>query len=272
MEGLNTTLSLDQTQGWNIHVSNFPPDAPSPTRRMSVQFVLNEFGLPMRSDDQESFPRHQPTEQAYNANFDAVNRIDADMDSRSPTPISLVSTGLSTPPMTKPQFKRTEIPILPKCSPPQEEDWKDCIRTRAQLRTILGMPENAPLCERRQEEDKGEDKGEDEGENEEDEGEDEGGDEGEEGVVPRKRRKTISDFGTPPSSDEIIVQSTPPTSSKKRRISESKRDAALQTENAPQVSSGTDSRYDPSVLVLQDGEWKVPRSCAQFIPTPLLRN
>lgn len=259
MEGLNTTLSLDQIHGWNIHVSNFPPDAPSPTRRMSVQFVLNEFGFPMRSNDHESFPGHQPTERAYNkANFDALNRIDANMDSRSPTPVSLVSTGLSTPPMRKPQFKRTEIPILRK--PPQEENWKDCIRTRAQLRTILGMPEKALPHERRQEEDHGEDEGEDEGEEEGD------------GAVPRKRRKSTSDFEAPPSADQVIAQPTPPTSSKKRRISESKLDVAPQTENAPQVSSGPDSRYDPSVLVLQDGEWKVPRSCAQFTPTPLLRN
>src|ERR1700733_12363793 len=119
----NPNLSLNNT-AWTINISNFPPEAPSPTRRMSVQFVLNNSSLPMRSDDHESLPHQFTTlsEPVTNQTSNVMDHVGVEADSRSPTPVFLVPTGSPTSLDTQPQFKRGRKAILPKSSPPQVED------------------------------------------------------------------------------------------------------------------------------------------------------
>ena len=229
-------LSLNTTYGWSISVSNFPREAPSPTRRMSVQFILNKPGLSMRSDDHPISTPPQSTEERNDISIEAVSHPNVEIDSRSPTPVSPAAGRSSTPPGAKPQFNRAETPP-PKSSPLQEEEgWKTCLQTRSQLRTIMGLSPKIPVNKRELETEE----------------------------VPRKRHKTVVDDESS-APEEVNALPEPAASSKTTDFSKSQSDAASPTETAPQIidKADIDSRYDRSALVSQNGQWLIPRRCHQ---------
>jgi len=235
-------LSLNNT-AWTINISNFPPGAPSPTRRMSVQFVLNNSPPPMRSDDHESLP-HQFTsssEPVTNQISNVKDSVGLEADSRSPTPVFLVPTGSPTSLDTQPHFKRRRKAILPKSSAPQEEDLIEGIRTRAQRRATLGVGDNTQPQKRRFEQEE----------------------------QPRKRHAKVLDVETPQAPRQEEDKSAHVSIPKPPEESQSTTKPTAGKESASRVRENReiDSRYDRSALTYQNGEYWAPRACSQSFPT-----
>jgi len=230
----NPKLALNN-YGWTISVSNFPPEAPSPTRRMSVQFVLNDSSFPMRSDDHGSIPYQftGSSELVTNESSNVIDGMNVDVDTRSPTPVSLVPTRSPKSPNTKPQFKRSRKRTLPKSSAPQDEDWIYCLRTRSQYKTILGPCENTQSQKHRIEQEE-----------------------------PRKRRARVLDVEKPKAPQQEEDKSTY-ISSKAPLKSQSTTEPSPRKQTASRVCEkpDIDPRYDRSALTYQDGEYWTPRAC-----------
>ena len=238
----NPNLSLNNT-AWTINISNFPPEAPSPTRRMSVQFVLNSSSPPMRSDDHESLPHQFTTssEPVTNQTSNVMDRVAVEADSRSPTPVFLVPTASPKALDTQPQFKRRRKTIPPKSSPPRVEDWTEGVRTRGQLRAILGGGDNTQAQKRRIEQEE----------------------------QPRKRRAKVLDVETPQAPRQEEDKSTHISTANPSRQSQSTTEPTPRKESASRVREirDIDSRYDRSVLTYQNGEYWAPRGCSRSFPT-----
>ena len=217
---------------------NSPTEAPSllPARRMSVQFVLNEAPLALRTDDHGPFlaPITNPSESRLESSG-ASPQADVSLDYRSQSPVSLVPMCSSSP--NKHLQLRRKARDAPNLSLPQEEEWRDCIRTRAQLRAILGEDTNNPPEKRRIEREE----------------------------LPRKRRRTVINIEPRQISDEIEVQSPPVAFSTTQNVSKLKVEPETQAKNKSQLREKAhfDSRYDRSAVTYFDGEWWVPRGCFQ---------
>ena len=171
-----------------------------------------------------------------------------ELDTRSVTPVAMPQFRPPTPSIDPPiKIEKTAKAVVRKSfsemKAPQKEELIEIVRTRAQLKAILGVTSSTstkrPL---------------------------------ETSTTPRKRRATIIDLEAPsltepPKNDVVQIDSD--SLSEIESISEPTRqyiDSSDDEDNYHNIT-GIDSRYDSSVLHLVHGEYWVPKCCHRYWPS-----